>query len=395
MEILKTLPLSLHCWQGDDVRGFEGAGGISGGGICATGNYPGSARTADELRLDLAKAYAMLPGRHRLNLHSIYGESGGRKISRTDIGPEHFRGWMEWSREKGLKLDFNATCFAHPMADTGFTLSSKRKDIREFWMEHVRRCRTVAAVMGREQKAPAIHNLWIPDGSKDIPADRWSHRKILEETLDALFRTAYSTAEMKDSLESKLFGIGSESFVVGSHEFYLGYCLTRKKMICMDMGHFHPTESVADKISSILPFTGEILLHVSRGVRWDSDHVVILNDEMVSLAEEIIRTEKMESIHLALDFFDASIHRVGAWVIGARAVLKALLRALLSPHAKLKELEEEGRLFQRLALMEQMKTMPWGAVWDMYCSRMDVPLEKDVIPEIEKFEADVTSKRGS
>jgi L-rhamnose isomerase len=394
LDRMKNVSLSLHCWQGDDVGGFERSGGrLEGGGIQVTGDFPGKARTVDELRMDLQQAYKLIPGRHRLNLHAMYGEFGRKSIDRNEIGAEHFKGWVEWARDENLTLDFNATCFSHPQADSGFTLSSKDKNIRHFWIEHVKRCRAISAVMGRELQSPCIHNLWIPDGAKDLPADRWTHRALLRESLDEIYAHKYPSTEMKDALESKLFGIGSESFVVGSYDFYAGYALASGKMLCLDLGHFHPTESVADKISALLQFSEELLLHISRGVRWDSDHIVILNDDVRSVAEEIVRGNALERVHIALDFFDASINRVGAWVIGARATLKSILLALLEPHEKLRELENAGDNFARLALMEELKTMPFGAVWDYYCATMHVPIAESWMNEIHKYEEHVLRTR--
>lgn len=394
LEILENVSLSLHCWQGDDLGGFEKPDSrLEGGGLQVTGNYPGRARTVDELRMDLKKAYSLIPGRHRLNLHAMYGDFGGKPADRNEISLEHYKGWIDWAKQEGLKLDFNPTCFSHPKADSGFTLSSKDKGIREFWIEHVERCREISASIGRELQSPCIHNLWIPDGTKDIPFDRWTHRSLLREALDRIYSVEYSPLEMKDSVESKLFGIGSESFVVGSHEFYLGYALSRGKMLCLDLGHFHPTESVADKISSILQFSEELLLHISRGVRWDSDHVVILNDEVKSLTEEIVRSDALDRVHIALDFFDASMNRIGAWVIGAKATLKGLLFALLEPQEKLREAEDSGNNFARLALMEELKTMPFGAVWDYYCLRMNVPIGESWMEEVKRYEEEVTNRQ--
>lgn len=394
LEKLKNISLSLHCWQGDDLGGFEKPNAhLEGGGIQVTGNYPGKARTIDELRMDLKKAYSLIPGLHRLNLHAIYGEFGTGLVDRNEINLDHYKGWIDWAKQENLKLDFNATCFSHPNADSGFTLSSKDKVIREFWIEHVQRCRSISAYMGQELKSPCIHNLWIPDGTKDIPVDRWTHRALLKEALDKVYETEYNPSRMKDSLESKLFGIGSEAFVVGSHEFYMGYAISKGKMLCLDLGHFHPTESVADKISAILQFSDEILLHVSRGVRWDSDHVVIMNDEVRNLAEEIISSNALDNIHIALDFFDASMNRVGAWVIGARATLKALLIALLQPLEKLKNVENEGDLFARLAVMEEARAMPYGAVWNYYCLKMDVPPGDFWIEDVHRYETKVLNRR--
>ena len=397
-EVMKTLSkisLSLHCWQGDDVGGFEKpAASLSGGGIQVTGNYPGKARSIEELRADLREAYSLIPGRHRLNLHAIYGDFQGKLVDRDQITPAHFAGWIDWAKQQGLKLDFNATCFSHPKADDGFTLSHRDKGIRDFWIEHTKRCREISAVMGRELQSPCIHNLWIPDGSKDHSVDRFSYRAFLLDSLDKVFATSYPSNEMKDSVESKLFGIGSEAFVVGSHEFYMAYALSRKKMVCIDMGHFHPTESVADKISSMLQFFDEILLHVSRGVRWDSDHVVILNDDVRSLAEEIIRSNALNRVNIALDFFDGSLNRIGAWVIGARSTLKALLAALLEPREKLRAFENKGDNFGRLALLEEARVLPLGAVWDYYCVNSGVPTGEEWIAEVHRYEQTVLSKRS-
>jgi len=393
---LETVSLSVHCWQGDDVAGFEKAdASLSGGGLQVTGSYPGRARTLGELRQDLEQAYALIPGRHRLNLHAIYGDFAGKPVDRDAVGPEHFQSWVEWAKGQNLKVDFNSTCFSHPLADSGFTLSHRDAAVRSFWVEHVKRCRAVSAFIGRELGSTCYHNIWVPDGAKETPVDRWSARGLLRESLDQVCRTAYSPAEMKDSLESKLFGLGSESFVVGSHEFYFGYALSRGKILCLDMGHFHPTESVADKISAVLQFFPELALHLSRGVRWDSDHVVVLNEDVRSLAEEIVRNGLVERVHIGLDFFDASLNRVGAWVIGSRAVLKALLLAWLEPTERLRELEAEGRTFEKLAWLEELKTLPFGAVWDYHCLRQGVPAAADWVEDIRAYEQNVLSRRSS
>ena len=391
---LQDVSVSLHCWQGDDVGGFEtSAAGLTGSGLQVTGSYPGKARNVQELRSDLRLAFGLIPGRHRLNLHAMYGEFDGRPIDRNEIEPGHFRGWVEWARKEDLKLDFNATCFAHPKAAAGFTLSSKDPGIRRFWVEHVKLCRKIAAYMGRELQAACIHNLWIPDGAKDVPVDRWTARALLKRSLDEIYETEYSPLQMKDAVESKLFGIGSESFVVGSHEFYLGYAFTKGKIVCLDLGHFHPTESVADKVSAILQFSDEILLHVSRGVRWDSDHVVLLTDEIRALAEEIVRGQALDRTHLALDYFDASMNRIGAWVLGARATLRGLLLALLEPRERLLELDGEGRVLPRLAALEELKVMPVGPVWDYFCLKNGVPPADLWLGEVEAYEKKVLSKR--
>jgi L-rhamnose isomerase len=393
LSTLGAVSLSLHCWQGDDVRGFEGAGELSGG-IQVTGNHPGRARTPEELRADLERAYALLPGRHRLNLHAIYGEFRGKPADRDAIGPEHFRGWVEWARQQKLGLDFNATCFSHPKAADGFTLSHPDEGTRRFWVEHVRRCRRIAAGFGRELGAASVHNLWIPDGCKDAPADRWGYRARLRDSLDAVFAEKLPAAEMVDAVECKLFGIGSESFVVGSHEFYMGYALPRRLMLCLDMGHFHPTESVADKLSALLPFADGLLLHVSRGVRWDSDHVVIFDDSLQALASEAVAGGQLGKIRFALDYFDGSINRVGAWVLGARATQKALLLALLTTSELMRKAEAAGDNFSRLALAEEAKSLPHGAVWDHYCQRASVALDAAARAEIVSYGKKVVAERG-
>jgi L-rhamnose isomerase len=391
---LLGVPLSLHCWQGDDVGGFEKpAATLSGGGIQVTGNYPGKARSIDELRKDLEQAYRLIPGSHRLNLHAIYGEFGGKPVDRDQITAEHFRGWIEWVRQHQLKLDFNATYFSHPKADSGFTLSHPDRAIRDFWVEHGKRCREISAAIGRALADPCVHNLWIPDGSKDIPVDRWSPREFLRQSLDEIYKTSFPMSEMRDAVESKLFGIGSEAYVVGSHEFYIGYALSRKKMVCLDMGHFHPTELVADKISALLLFFDEILLHVSRGVRWDSDHVVILNEDVKNLMEEVVRSKALNRVRIALDYFDASMNRIGAWALGARSTQKALLAALLEPQAKLREAEAAGDYFTRLALLEETKLLPLGAVWEYFCLSNGVPAGEAWIAEIHRYERETLSKR--
>jgi L-rhamnose isomerase len=395
LETLGAVHLSLHCWQGDDVRGFEHQmAGLSQGGLQVTGGYPGRARTIGELRQDLEKAYTLIPGSHRLNLHAMYGDFGEKPVDRDAITPDHFRTWMEWGRSQGIHLDFNSTCFAHPKAESGFTLSSEDPAIRGFWIEHVRRSRIIAEAMGQAQGDPCIHNLWIPDGAKDITLRRALYRSLLRRSLDTIFADRRDPRFLKDAVESKLFGIGSEAFVVGSHEFYLAYAIRNQMMLCLDMGHFHPTESVADKVSSVLEFSDELLLHVSRGIRWDSDHVVIVNDDVASLMLEITRAQAMPRTHIALDFFDASLNRVGAWVVGARATLAALLQALLEPHARLVEYEASGDFFARLALLEVAKTLPWGAVWDYHCEQNGTPAGEEWIGELQSYERAVLSRRG-
>jgi L-rhamnose isomerase len=394
MRALSAVSVSLHCWQGDDVGGFERPdASLSGGGLQVTGSYPGKARSVEELRSDLRKTYSLLPGRHRLNLHAIYGEFGGKAVDRDKISVDQFRGWIDWAKDNGLKLDFNPTCFSHPKSDDGFTLSHWDRNIRLFWIEHVKRSREIAVEMGRAQASPCINNLWIPDGSKDAPVDRWSARKRLRESLDEIYAIDHPPAFIKDSVESKLFGIGSEAFVVGSHEFYLSYALQKHKLVCLDLGHFHPTEQVADKISALLQFFDEVLLHVSRGLRWDSDHVVIFNDEVRSLMEEIVRADALRRVHIALDYFDASINRIGAWVTGARSTLKAVLSALLEPRERLRTVEKEGDFFSRLAILEEARVLPLGAVWDYYCLTAGVPTGDDWIAEVRRYETEILSKR--
>jgi L-rhamnose isomerase len=393
IERLARIPISLHCWQGDDVRGFESGEGLSGGGIMATGAYPGRARTADELRTDLEKALSLIPGRHRLNLHAMYAETGGKKMERNKIRPEHFSAWIDWAKANGLGMDFNGTFFSHPKAESGFTLSIADEGIRKFWVEHGIACRKIGAAMGKKLGTPCVTNVWIPDGYKDIPVDRKGPRDRLKKSLDEIFAQKMNRKWLLDSVEGKLFGIGSESYVVGSHEFYLGYAVQNNILLCLDAGHFHPTEVISDKISSVLTYLDRILLHVSRGVRWDSDHVVILSDELRAIAEEIVRGDYLERVRIGLDFFDASINRVAAWVIGTRCMLKALLIALLEPTGKLRRAEAGGDYTTRLAMLEELKTMPFAAVWDYYCTRQDVPAGTDWLKEVRDYEKRVTSLR--
>jgi L-rhamnose isomerase len=391
---LDNLNISLHCWQTDDVGGFEKAGAVlGGGGIQATGNFPGKAKTIEQMRADLDKAMSLLPGKQRLNLHAIYGEFGGKLVDRDKIEAKHFQGWIDWAKKRGMGLDFNCTCFSHPYADDGYTLSSKNPKIRKFWVEHTKRCRAIGAEMGKQLGTPTVHNIWIPDGSKDTPVDRNTLRKLLKKSLDEIFTVEYPKKYLKDSIESKLFGIGSESMVVGSHDFYLGYAIKNNKLITLDNGHFHPTEQVGDKISSILQFVDEILLHLTRGVRWDSDHVLTLNDELMLIAQEIIRANALKRVNVGLDFFDASLNRIGAYVIGTRSAQMAFMYAMLEPFDSLVKFEEEGKNFERLALLELLKTLPFGAVYDFYCLKNDVPTGQDYINEILKYEKNVLLKR--
>ena len=390
LEDMKKISLSLHCWQADDVSGFENQGGSLTGGIQVTGNYPGRARTIDELRRDVLKAKSYIPGNHRLSLHEIYGDFQGEKVDRDEVEPHHFESWIQWAKENDFKLDFNSTSFSHPKSGD-LTLANPSDDIRNFWIEHTKRCRWISDEMGKAQNDPCMMNLWIHDGSKEVPASRLRYRRILEESLDEIFATEYKC--MKDCIEAKLFGIGLESYTVGSYDFYLGYGAKKNKIVTLDTGHFHLTESIADKVSSLLLFTPEIMLHVSRPIRWDSDHVVILNDDVQDLAREIVRCDALDRVHIGLDYFDATINRIGAYVIGSRATQKAFMLALLEPIALLRQYEDEGKYFQRLALQEEAKSLPWGAVWDMYCLQSGVPVGESYIAEIEKYESDVTSRR--
>jgi L-rhamnose isomerase len=392
LKVLAKIPVSLHCWQGDDLGGFDDLGGALGGGLAVTGNYPGKARTADELRMDLEKALSLLPGRHRVNLHAMYGEFRGQIVDRDAIEPAHFRTWIAWAKSSGLGLDFNPTCFAHPKAADGFTLSHRDKAIRRFWIEHCRRSREIGAAMGRALGTPCVTNVWIPDGFKDTPADRRAPRERLAEALDEVFKKPLPAKHNLDSVEPKLFGIGAESCTVGSHEFYFGYAITRRKLLCLDAGHFHPTETIADKISSVLLYLPAILLHVSRGVRWDSDHVVTFTDDLQAIAREIVAGGYTARVHIGLDYFDASINRIAAWVIGARNLLRALLLALLEPPA-IRAAELAGDLTARLALQEEAKTLPVGAVWDYYCETMGVSIGDAWLAEVKRHGKDVLSNR--
>jgi L-rhamnose isomerase len=393
LKSLSQIAISLHCWQGDDVGGFENSGATLGGGLVATGNYPGKARTPDELRSDLEMAYSLIPGKHRLNLHALYGEFGGKKVDRDEVAPEHFHNWISWAKKNKLGLDFNPTCFSHPKAADGFTLSHRDKGIRNFWIEHCIRSREIGAAMGKALGKTCVTNVWIPDGMKDTPADRNGPRARLAESLDAIFKKPIAPKLNLDAVEPKLFGIGSESYVVGSHEFYLGYAVTRKKLLTLDAGHYHPTEGIADKISSVLQYLPEILLHVSRGVRWDSDHVVILNDDLLAIAREIVANGFEKRVHIGLDYFDASINRVAAWTIGTRNMLRALLIALLEPTDLLHGAEAAGDFTTRLALQEEIKSLPFGAVWDYYCESKGVPVGENWLAEVKLYEKEVLSNR--
>jgi len=389
---LENVSISLHCWQGDDVGGFENPGGDLTGGIATTGNYPGKARTADELRSDLDVAYSLLPGSHRLNLHAIYLESD-QKVERNQIEPRHFAAWKDWAKANHHGVDFNPTCFSHPRSADGFTLAHRDPAIRHFWIEHCIASRKIGEYFGKELGTPAVTNIWIPDGYKDSPADRRTPRELLCQSLDAVLAEKIDPRHNLDAVEPKLFGLGSEAYVVGSMEFYAAYALTRKILLTLDSGHFHPTETIADKISSLLLYLDELLLHVSRGVRWDSDHVVTFNDDLQLIAQEIVRNDGLERIHIGLDYFDASINRVAAWAIGARNTLRALLFALLEPRDLLSQYEVEGDFSSRLALLEELKSMPFSAIWDAYCLRKDVPVGMDFMGVIKDYETKELSKR--
>ncbi len=394
IKALARIPVSLHCWQGDDIGGFEGGGSDLGGGLAVTGNYPGKATTPDQLRSDLDVAYSLIPGKgHRLNLHALYGEFGGKKVDRDEITPEHFQGWIEWAKANGHGVDFNPSYFAHPKAEDGFTLAHTDQGIRDFWVEHGIRCRDIGAAFGAALGTPAVTNFWMPDGYKDTPADRTGPRLRMSDSLDRIFEKTISSDLNLDAVEPKLFGIGSESYVVGSHEYYLGYAITRDKLLCLDAGHFHPTESIADKISSVMLYVPEILLHVSRGVRWDSDHVVTFTEDLQNIALEIVRTGNVDKIHIGLDFFDAQINRVAAWVIGTRNMIRALLLAHLEPAERLRSAELEADFTTRLVLMEEAKSLPWGAVWDHYCATNDAPVGENWLTTIRQYEQDVLFKR--
>ena len=394
MEKLKQIPISLHCWQGDDVGGFETPDAeLGGAGIQCTGDYPGKARTADQLREDLDKALSFLPGKHRLNLHAIYAETDGELVDRDKLEPAHFQKWIDWAKNNEMGIDFNPSFFSHPKAGTGFTLSSNDEEIREFWVQHGIACRKISEYIGKSLGSPCVMNTWIPDGFKDVPVDRKGARERLKKSLDKMFLEDINPEYHLDAVECKLFGIGSESCVIGSHEFYMGYALANNKLLCLDAGHFHPTEVISDKISSVLNFMDEILLHVSRPVRWDSDHVVILDTELIAIAQEIVRGDLLDRVHIGLDFFDATINRIAAWVIGTRCMIKSLCYALLEPTQLLKDAEDSGDFTTRLAITEELKTMPFGAVWDYYCQKEGVAVGTDWLAQVKQYEKDVLFNR--
>ncbi len=389
---LEEISISLHCWQGDDVGGFEDPERGLSGGIMATGNYPGKARTGTELRQDLDKAYSLIPGNHRLNLHAIYLETE-TAVARNEIRPEHFNDWVAWAKANKHGIDFNPSCFSHPLADDGFTLASADEGIRNFWIEHCMASREIGAYFGRELGTAAVTNIWIPDGYKDTPIDRLAPRQRLKESLDTVLAKPLDPAHNLDAVECKLFGIGSESYVVGSHEFYMGYAIENQTLLCLDAGHFHPTEAISDKITSTLLYVPELLLHVSRGVRWDSDHVVTLTDELQAIMQEIVRGDYLQRVHIGLDFFDASINRIAAWTIGTRNAQRALLMALLEPTAQMRSLEVADDFTARLVLLEELKGMPFGAVWDQFCLQQGVPVGLAYLDEIRAYEKQVLAHR--
>lgn len=393
IETLKSVPISIHCWQGDDIGGFEVNKSELSGGIDVTGNYPGKARTPEELRNDLEKALSLIPGKHRVNLHAIYAETNGEAVERDQLEPKHFENWVNWAKEHGLGLDFNPTLFSHEKAADGLTLSHPDPEIREYWINHCIASRKIGEYFGKELGTPALTNIWIPDGYKDVPSDRLTPRVRLKESLDRIFAEDIDEKYNVDAVESKLFGIGSESYVVGSHEFYLGYALKNNKLCLLDTGHYHPTEVVSNKISAMLLYSDKLALHVSRPVRWDSDHVVAFDDELKEIALEIVRNNALDKVMIGLDFFDASINRVAAWTIGTRNMIKALLYALLMPNDHLKKLQDEGNFTERLALIEEFKSYPFGAIWDYYCEQMGVPVQESWLEDVKKYEEEVLAKR--
>lgn len=393
LEQLQKTVISMHCWQGDDVGGFLFKDIALSGGIQTTGNYPGKANTAEELRADINKAMSLIPGRQKLNLHAIYADTA-EKVDLDALEPHHFESWVQWAKEQKTGLDFNPTCFSHPMADSGFTISSADKAVRDFWIRHCKQSRKIANYFGEQLGETAVTNFWFPDGYKDIPIDREAPRYRMMTALDEVFADQYDEKNTRDALESKVFGIGAESYTVGSNEFCLGYAVSRRKLYCLDAGHFHPTEVISDKIPSTLLFTDRLLLHVSRPVRWDSDHVVIMDDELLAIAQSLVRTGLIDRTYIGLDFFDASINRIAAWVIGTRNMQKALLRAMLEPTEALKKIELEGDYTARLALTEEYKTYPFGAVWDYFCFKNNVPVQANWLAEVRRYEKEVLAKRG-
>jgi len=394
LDTLKKVPISIHCWQGDDIGGFEVNQQELSGGIDVTGNYPGKATTPEELRSDLEKALSLIPGKHRINLHAIYAETDGEVVDRDKLEPKHFENWVNWAKENGLGLDFNPTFFSHPKSEDGLTLAHPDKEIRDFWIRHGIASRKIAEYFGKELGTSALTNIWVPDGFKDIPSDRLTPRERLKESLDEIFSVKIDKKYNVDAVESKLFGIGSEAYVVGSHEFYMGYALKNDVLCLLDSGHYHPTEVISNKISSLLLFSDELALHVSRPVRWDSDHVITLDDELREIGLEIVRNGALDKVRIGLDFFDASINRVAAWTIGTRNMVKSLLYALLTPNDHLKQLQDEGNFTDRLAIIEELKTYPFGAIWDYYCEQQGVPVGEAWLDEVKTYEKEELSKRA-
>lgn len=394
MNRLDTIPISLHCWQGDDVRGFENPQGELTGGIQTSGNYPGRARNGDELRADADLAMAQIPGPKRFNLHAIYLETD-RPVERDAIRPEHFQRWVDWARARGIGLDFNPSCFSHALSAESQTLSHPDPHVRRFWIDHCKASRQVSAHFGRSLGTASVMNIWVPDGSKDLPFDRFGPRERLRDALDEIIAAPLPPEHHRDAVEGKLFGIGAEAYTVGSHEFYLGYAISRKILLCLDAGHFHPTEIISDKLSAVLPYVSGLLLHVTRAVRWDSDHVVLLDDETQAIASELVRGGVLDRVAIGLDFFDASINRVAAWVIGTRNMRKALLRALLEPGPRIADAEARGDYTARLAMFEEHKSMPWTAVWDRYCETRGVPVGLGWLDRVRAYERDVMTRRAA
>ncbi|MBR3919307.1 MAG: L-rhamnose isomerase [Clostridia bacterium] len=392
LETLKNIPISMHCWQGDDVIGFENPDGELTGGIQTTGNYPGKATTPEQLRADIEKAFSLIPGKHRINLHAIYGDFEGN-VERDKIEPKHFAKWVEWAKKNNIGLDFNPTCFSHPMSADGMTISHPDKEVRDFWIRHCKASREIAAYFGKELGTPAVTNFWFPDGMKDITVDKYGPRKRMMEGLDEIFSVEYPKEYTLDAFESKVFGIGAEAYTVGSNEFCVGYAVSRGKLVCLDAGHYHPTEVISDKLSAVFCYADEVLLHVSRPIRWDSDHVIVLDDELKNIAAELVRNGFVDRTHIGLDFFDASINRIAAWVIGMRNMQKALLIALLEPTADLVAAEQKFDFTTRLATLEEIKTLPFGAVWDYFCEINNVPVGGEWLKEVRKYEEEVLLKR--
>lgn len=393
LDKLKDVKISVHCWQGDDVTGFENSNQELSGGIAATGNYPGKARNAAELRADLDKALSLIPGKHKVNLHAIYAETGEEKVERDELRPEHFANWVQWAKRRGLGLDFNPTIFSHEKAADGLTLSHPNKDIRDFWIRHCIASRKIGEYFGKELGQPCLTNIWIPDGYKDIPSDRLGPRQRLKDSLDEIFKVKVDNKYNLDAVESKVFGLGAESYTVGSSEFYINYAAKNNILSLLDTGHYHPTEMVSDKLSAMLLFSNKVALHVSRPVRWDSDHVIVLDDELKEIAKEIVRNDALDRVIIGLDFFDASINRIAAWVIGTRNMIKALLSAMLMPNKKLKQLQDEGNFTERLVLMEEFKTYPLGDIWNYYCEINNTPVKEQWLEEVKAYEKEVLSKR--